>query len=142
MTSVFSIATRVAAHQARNLVKLASGRPLVTSGLGSMTLEQDDADLASELLEGLLASKKYFGNFQWKRLFTACSRLSNQLQETVHVGKVFYYMFGTALQQVLPANSHEVKLQVGCYLKIPRSIANESNWSRGGQTILKASTFN
>ena len=48
--TVFSLATRVAKHQARNVLNLASGRPLMTPSFGSMTLDRDDVDLAFDWL--------------------------------------------------------------------------------------------
>ncbi len=46
------IAPRIAIRQARNMVRLASGRPVTTPSLGSMTLDQDDVDLAFDWLNG------------------------------------------------------------------------------------------
>lgn len=50
MSLVKSLA-RVGYHQAKNVVKLALGRPLTTPSLGSMTLDEDDVQLARDWLK-------------------------------------------------------------------------------------------
>jgi len=46
--TALSLAARVTKHQARNLLNYANRRPLMTPSFGSMTLDRDDVDLATD----------------------------------------------------------------------------------------------